>query len=316
MKKLLLTLWSALFIFWFWSSTFALSCAWFPTFEEMAEDAEFMFTGELIDKIYIEDTTEAEYCEWFWWSTDSSTLWTHTFTFKVDEVHAWNIWSEITVTKNVTWINCTWGGSCIDMDIGKSYKVITNSENQLSDWLCSACPYLIQEQEEELCMCTMQYDPVCWTDWNTYSNDCVLWCKWDDIEIDYRWECQQIQEWIDASCISWYDWCNNCSVENWKPTICTKKACFTQQRAKCTQYTYKYLNDTLLSFIETKLNNYLAAYSWTDKEVRIWLLIEKITSMKDKLLNTLATSSFIQWSKALRNIEITIEVLNALDSML
>ena len=49
---------------------------------------------------------------------------------------------------------------------------------------------------------------------------------------------------IPKSCVSWYDWCNDCSVENWKILACTERACFRQDTPKCLKYKEESLNCT------------------------------------------------------------------------
>jgi len=41
--------------------------------------------------------------------------------------------------------------------------------------------------ESQDCICTMEFDPVCWIDGRTYSNPCVASC--DAVEISYKGEC-------------------------------------------------------------------------------------------------------------------------------
>ena len=39
-----------------------------------------------------------------------------------------------------------------------------------------------------------------------------------------------------TNCISYYDGCNNCTVENGKPSACTLMYCETPGEPKCNQY--------------------------------------------------------------------------------
>ena len=44
---------------------------------------------------------------------------------------------------------------------------------------------------EDAIMCTMEYAPVCWIDWTTYSNNCMAW----KIEVAYTNECNSMIDW-------------------------------------------------------------------------------------------------------------------------
>ncbi len=45
-----------------------------------------------------------------------------------------------------------------------------------------------QEQLEEDCFCTLQYEPVCGVDGKTYSNPCFASCE--NVGIAYEGECK------------------------------------------------------------------------------------------------------------------------------
>lgn len=54
-----------------------------------------------------------------------------------------------------------------------------------------------------------------------------------------NWEKQWLADWswVDlTNCISYFDGCNNCGVENGEITFCTEMYCEVYQEPKCTQY--------------------------------------------------------------------------------
>ena len=55
---------------------------------------------------------------------------------------------------------------------------------------------------------------MCGVDGKTYGNPCELAC--DETPLAYEGECndQVPQEMIPSTCVSWYDGCNTCMVEN------------------------------------------------------------------------------------------------------
>jgi len=53
----------------------------------------------------------------------------------------------------------------------------------LYEWICEGDNF-----NEELIICTMEYDPVCWVDGKTYWNRCVAELQ-NKVEVLYVWEC-------------------------------------------------------------------------------------------------------------------------------
>lgn len=47
-------------------------------------------------------------------------------------------------------------------------------------------------------ICNDTYEPVCWKDWKTYSNECIA-TKINEVLIDHKWECKEVKGIIDEN---------------------------------------------------------------------------------------------------------------------
>lgn len=58
----------------------------------------------------------------------------------------------------------------------------------LAVWILFINFLFAENVNSEQMYCTMEYDPVCWKNWKTYSNECVANTEWT--EVNYKWECE------------------------------------------------------------------------------------------------------------------------------
>ncbi|MEF2175043.1 MAG: hypothetical protein V3575_01120, partial [Candidatus Absconditabacteria bacterium] len=117
------------------------------------------------------------------------------------------------------------------------------------------CEFQCPTEELTPALCSTNYDPVCaqppmpvcpkgmmcaqvMPSPKTYSNSCLA--NIDKAKLLYYGECKENV--IDKSdnqlegCVSWYDGCNTCTVEDGKVSACTEMACFHQSTPYCKEY--------------------------------------------------------------------------------
>ncbi len=121
--------------------------------------------------------------------------------------------------------------------VADAIHICRNGEWQIEGTM----PDPIKDNDEKIC--TMEYSPVCGQPPipeclkkmlckmptplpKTYSNKCLM--ESDGAEFLYEGQCQDKiprNFEIPENCVSWFDGCNTCGVENGQLKYCTKRAC-------------------------------------------------------------------------------------------
>jgi len=121
---------------------------------------------------------------------------------------------------------CVYGCVAMDKVFCENYKCVmkSNEESWENKELIACTP-----EQKSADICTMQYEPVCWSDSRTYWNSCVA-CQSETVETYTQWECESsafVIEW-DSEYLSYAmdilnnEWIVSCDMfysDFWKEEV-------------------------------------------------------------------------------------------------
>lgn len=142
------------------------------------------------------------------------------------EIKDGNEW-QIGICTFSDWSSCEerafFKGECTPGNQKETNEIITNQENQTPE--NNEKTYCTEEQKKAE-MCTMEYMPVCWSDWQTHGNVCSACSQW--IEYYTIGECTNPKQECPQYTAPSSEFCPNWTIqdqgtdENWcqLPPIC------------------------------------------------------------------------------------------------
>ena len=124
-------------------------------------------------------------------------------------------------------------------EFGASTMMYCEGEKEYS---CLSEKKAIEEDDEMPMMCTMQYDPVCWINGQTYGNSCMA----QGAEVAYQWECESMVD------LDYLNTLNNNVVQITKIEAVLWEVS-TEQLGKLVVLTHEYIESTKLTRIAVEM---------------------------------------------------------------
>lgn len=168
-------------------------------------------------------------------------LWASTMMY-CEDVY-WEKWSYKWSCKKQKEVDLVWNDRDEHGCIGSAWYV-WNSEKK-------EC---VRPWEEEVSVCTMQYDPVCWIDWVTYGNSCSA----GKVKVSYKWECKI--NWLSENDNNFYLSIRN----NLNSTYLAKSdelvKNYEKKISKYSAIKKQKINKSIISALENQINDLIMSY--------------------------------------------------------
>lgn len=114
-------------------------------------------------------------------------------------------------------------------------------------------------EENNVVICTMEYAPVCWVAWKTYSNRCLAENA-AKVEVNYEWACRIKKELSSINDQKFYDTIKNRLDIKFQKSIDKAIIKYERNLDKYSDSKKKKLNDIIITRVENKISDLLMQY--------------------------------------------------------